>query len=66
MLDVGRVQIERHRLPPHKRMHAREQLVQGPVELADMAETEAAQKPAERGRFRQPVTAQKLLRRIAA
>jgi hypothetical protein len=66
MLDVGRVQVERHRLPLEQRMHAREQPVERAVELADVAEAEAAQKPAERRRLRQPVTAQKLLRRVAA
>ncbi len=66
VLDVGRVQVERHRFPIEQRMHAREQLLECPVELADVAETEAAQKAAERRRLRQPVTAQKLLRRIAA
>ena len=47
-------------------MHTLEQLVEGPVELANVAEGKPAQKTAERRRLRQPVTAQKLLRRIAA
>jgi hypothetical protein len=38
-------------------MHARKQLRQRPVELADMTEAEAAQKAAERRRLRQTVTA---------
>src|SRR6266849_1364718 len=66
VLDVGRIEIERHRLPTEQRMHARKQLVERPVELTDMAEAEAAQKPAERRRLGQTVTAQKLLSRIAA
>ena len=66
MLDVGRVQVERHRLPLKQRMRTRKQVVECPVELADMTEAEAAQKAAERCRLRQTVTAQKLLRRIAA
>lgn len=66
MLDIGRVQVERHRLPLHKRMHTSEDRVERPVELAEVAEAEAAQEAAERRRLRQPVTAQKLLRRIAA
>src|SRR3972149_2951573 len=52
--------------PPHKRVHTREQLLERPVELADVTEAEAAQKAAERRRLRQTMTAQKLLRRIAA
>jgi hypothetical protein len=64
MLDVGRVDVERHRLPVEQRMHTREQLVECPVELADVTEAEAAQKTAERRRLGQPVTAQKLLRRV--
>jgi len=62
MLDVGRVQIERHCLPIEQRMHASEQLVERPVELADVTEAEAAQKAAERRRLGQTMTAQKLLR----
>jgi hypothetical protein len=64
VLDVGRIQIERHRLPIEQRMHAREQLVERPVELTDMTEAEAAQKASQRRRLGQPVTAQKLLRRV--
>ncbi len=66
MLDVGRVEVERHRFAIEQRMHTRKQLVERPIELADMAETEATQKAAQRRRLRQPVTAQKLLRRITA
>ena len=64
VLDVGRVQVERHRLPIQQRLHARKQLVERPVELADVTEVEAAQKAAERRRLGQPVTAQQLLRRV--
>ena len=66
MLDIGRVEVERHRLPLEQRMDTREQLVERPVELAEVAEAEAAQKTTQRRRLRQTVTAQKLLRRIAA
>jgi len=66
VLDIGRVQVERRRLPIEQRMHPGEHLVERPVELADVPQAEAAQKAAERRRLRQPVTAQKLLRRIAA
>jgi hypothetical protein len=45
-------------------MHARKQLVERPVELADVTEAEAAQKAAERRRLGQPVPAQQLLRRV--
>jgi hypothetical protein len=58
------VQIERDRLPIEQRLHARKQLVKRPIQLADVAETEAAQKAAERCRLRKPVPAQKLLRRV--
>lgn len=64
VLDVGRIQIERHRLPIEQRVHAREHLVERPVELTDMTEAEAAQKASQRRRLGQPVTAQKLLRRV--
>jgi hypothetical protein len=64
MLDIGCIQVERDRLPIEQRMHASEQLVECPVELADMTEAEAAQKAAQRRRLGQAVTAQKLLRRI--
>jgi hypothetical protein len=47
-------------------MHAAKQLIERPVELADVTEAEAAQEAAERRRLRQAMTAQKLLRRIAA
>jgi hypothetical protein len=45
-------------------MHASEQLVERPVELADVTEAEAAQKAAERRRLWQPMTAQKFLGRV--
>ena len=47
-------------------MHTRKQLVERPVELAEVAEAEAAQEPTERRRLRQPVPAQQLLRGIGA
>ena len=47
-------------------MHAREQLIERPVELAEMAERETAQETPERRRLRQPMTAQQLLRRVGA
>ena len=66
LLDVGGVQVERHRLPLEQRLHARKQPVERPVQLADVAETETAQEPAERRRLGQTMTAQELLRRIGA
>ncbi len=66
VLDVGCVQVERHRLPIKQRMHTREDLVERPVELAEVAEAEAAQKAAERRRLGQPVPAQQRLRRIGS
>ena len=66
MLDIGRVEVERHRLATEQRMHACEHRVERPVELAEMAEAEAAQEPAQRRRLWQTMTAQQLLRGIAA
>jgi hypothetical protein len=66
MLDVTRVQIERHRLPVEQRMRTRKQLVEHAIQLRDVAEREAAQEATERRRFRKSVPAQKLPRRIAA
>ena len=57
MLDIGRVEIERHRFPIELRMHTGEHLVEGPVELADVTETEATQKTTHRRRLRQAMTA---------
>jgi hypothetical protein len=64
MLDQGRVQIERHRLPLEERMHARKQLVERALEPADVAQAEAAQKPADRGRVGQTMTPQQRLRGV--
>src|SRR5207248_5768835 len=41
VLDQRRVEIERHRLPLEQRMHARKQLLDRPLELADVAGVEA-------------------------
>src|SRR5438093_5087719 len=46
-LDQRRVEIERHRLPLEQRMHARKQLLERPLELADVAEVEAGQETAQ-------------------
>jgi hypothetical protein len=66
MLDQRRVEIERHRLPPKQRMHARKQLLEGTVELAQMPEVEARQEAAERGRIRHRVATQQRLRAVSA
>src|SRR6266542_1421745 len=66
MLDVARVQVERDRLPLEQRMHPGAQLIERPVELAEMAERETAQETPERRRLRQTMTTQQLLRRIGA
>jgi hypothetical protein len=64
VLDQGRVQVERHRLPPEQRLHTPKQAVKSAVELTDVTEVEAREKPPQRGRVRHRVTAQLLLRRV--
>lgn len=65
MLDQRRVEIERDHRPLEQRMDAPKQLLQGALELADVAKVEAAEEAAERRRIRHRVTAQLLLSRIA-
>src|SRR6266508_5672867 len=66
MLDQGRVEIERDRFPLEQRMHPRKQLLERPVELAQMPKVEARQKAAERRRIGHRMASQLLLRRVAA
>ena len=67
MLDIARVEVERHLLAAlDQRVHAREQLIERTVQLADVPEREAAQEAAECGRVGQAMPAQGRLRLISA
>jgi hypothetical protein len=66
VFDQRRVNVESHLLTLDERVDAGEELVEGAVELAEVAKPEAAQETPERGRVGEAVPAQRRLRFIRA